>query len=72
MPKHQFRMTYEELQKTAPNVMTTLISLGKAVKDAGLSRELVELVDIRASRLGANLAQLTTRPNHSWEQRRSG
>lgn len=51
MSQFQPRMTYDALQKTAPNVIAALISLGKVVQDSGLPRELIELVDIRASQI---------------------
>jgi AhpD family alkylhydroperoxidase len=45
------RVSYQTFTKAAPNVYAGLSSLGKAISDSSLEKELVQLVDIRASQM---------------------
>ena len=44
-------MTYEAFSRLAPEVQAALRAMSKAVDDAGLDKELTELIKIRASQL---------------------
>ena len=45
------RKEFEDFKNMAPAAYTAIMSLGKAVQDAGLGEELIELVKIRASQI---------------------
>lgn len=45
------RVTYQDFIKTAPAAQAALLAMGKAVEDAGLDKQLVELVKLRVSQI---------------------
>ncbi len=45
------RLEYEEFARTAPAAHAAMRALGKAVDDAGLEKELTELIKLRASQI---------------------
>ena len=51
MPTPHAEMTYESFAKAAPEANAALLALGKGAVDAGLSKDLLELVKLRASQI---------------------
>lgn len=51
MPGSDMRVSYQTFTKAAPDVYAALSSLGKAISESGLEKELVELVEVRASQM---------------------
>lgn len=45
------RLTYQQFSKTAPAAQAALLAMGKAVEEAGLDKQLVELVKLRVSQI---------------------
>lgn len=45
------RVTYQQFGKAAPAAQTALLAMGKAVEEAGLDKQLVELVKLRVSQI---------------------
>ena len=45
------RVTYQQFTKTAPAAQAALLAMGKAVEEAGLDKQLVELVKLRVSQI---------------------
>jgi AhpD family alkylhydroperoxidase len=45
------RLTYQQSSKTAPAAQAALLAMGKAVEEAGLDKQLVELVKLRVSQI---------------------
>ena len=45
------RLTYQQFSKTAPAAQAALLAMGKAVEEAGLDKQLIELVKLRVSQI---------------------
>ena len=53
MADRTMRLTYPDFKKRAPDVNAAMTALGASAEAAGLSKELTELVKVRASQINA-------------------
>jgi AhpD family alkylhydroperoxidase len=51
MSRRDVRVSYQTFTKSAPTVYAGLSALGKALSESSLEKELVELIEIRASQI---------------------